>query len=94
MLLFNIIPIFPLDGYRIISDLFDNIYLKEIFIYLGIFITIVILILAFIFSQFGFIIVCIYLINLNIFKIREITNQKKLIKNQVMYLLYKTNKYC
>lgn len=94
MLLFNLIPIFPLDGYRIISELFDNIYVKEIFVYIGGFILIVILILAFIFSQFGFIIVCIYLMNLNIFKIIEISKQKKLINNQIMYLLYKTNKYC
>ena len=34
MILFNIIPIFPLDGYRIIEDLINNnIIFEEIYLY-------------------------------------------------------------
>ena len=45
MILFNIIPIFPLDGYRIIEDLINNnIIFEEIYLYFSILVSIILII--------------------------------------------------
>ena len=91
MILFNIIPVFPLDGYRIISDLVNNnILFEEIYLYLSILITIILMIIFYIFKIYGFIFILLYLLKLSIDKLRQTKIRQNVINSQIKYEI---NKY-
>lgn len=88
MIIFNLLPVFPLDGYRFIEDLFrlnKRILVKEIFIYGGVIILILIIISTFIMGYYGIICICIYLIYLNILKLLQNRRLEKQYYYQMMY---------
>lgn len=90
MILFNLLPIFPLDGYRLIFDLFNkNLYVEEVIIYFGILIEVFSLIIFYIFNIYGFIFIFLYLFFLSLSKIRQINLKKKVINYQMKYELSK-----
>lgn len=91
MILFNIIPIFPLDGYRIINDLVNNnILFEEIYLYLSILITIILMIIFYIFKIYGFIFILLYLLKLSIDKLKQTKIRQNVINSQIKYEI---NKY-
>lgn len=88
MLIFNLLPIFPLDGYRILTDIckFDkNIYLNEIILYVNSFIILLLLITAFIFKIYGIMVIFIYLFYLNIKKNFQINIKKNINLSLLKY---------
>ncbi len=88
MILFNIMPIFPLDGYRFLNDLLHldkKPYLEEIILTLGIGLLLILLIIFLLFKFYGLIIVLIYLIYLNLHKIKKNKNLTALYYQQMMY---------
>lgn len=90
MFIFNLIPVFPLDGYRILSNLINNYLYEELYIYFGIFLLIVIIFISFIFKIYAFIIISIYLIFVNILKLKELYIIKKINRIHVLsYILSK-----
>lgn len=93
MLLFNLLPIYPLDGYRIIYDLFniDRKYLfKEIVFYIGVLLLMLGIIIFFIFGYYAIILLFLYLIILNVYKLLE--EKRKTISYQQL-MLYDLKKY-
>ena len=91
MILFNIIPIFPLDGYRIIEDLINNnIIFEEIYLFFSILISIILIIIFYIFKIYGFIFILLYLLKLSINKLKQIKIRQNVINSQIKYEI---NKY-
>ena len=91
MIIFNILPIFPLDGYRIISDLIpNNILIEEIFLYFSFFILVVLIIIFYSLKIYGFILICLYLFKLTFDKFKQIKIKQNVINTQIKYQL---NKY-
>lgn len=81
MLVFNLLPIFPLDGYRVVYDLFDlnrNYLFEEILIYISILLLFLLFISLFILKIYGIMVICIYLFYLNSLEFLQI-KRKKLI---------------
>ena len=94
MIVFNLLPIFPLDGYRFIEDvciLNKKILIKEIFIYGGILILLFVMISTFIMGYYGIIAICIYLIYLNILKLLQ---NKRLEKQYYYQMMYEMTHFC
>lgn len=89
MIVFNLLPIFPLDGYRFIEDV--CILIKEIFIYGGILILLFVMISTFIMGYYGIIAICIYLIYLNILKLLQ---NKRLEKQYYYQMMYEMTHFC
>lgn len=89
MICFNVIPIYPLDGYRIIKTfleiLFDIDYVKDICYYLSILLIIILGIIFLIFSKYFYLIIIIYLLFMN-FK----NHQMKVEKLKYVSEFYKT----
>ena len=80
MIIFNILPIFPLDGFRIITDCLrvdENHLLYEILIYLSILINIVLLIYVFIVRYYGLLLIFLYLSYLNLIKLKSLKIRKR-----------------
>lgn len=93
MIAFNLFPIYPLDGYRFLNDLFKldkNYIVREIFFYLGILILVLGIIISFMFKYYATIILFLYLISLNCYKM-ILEYQKRFSYRQLMY--YDLNKY-
>ena len=94
MIVFNLLPIFPLDCYRFIEDvciLNKKILIKEIFIYGGILILLFVMISTFIMGYYGIIAICIYLIYLNILKLLQ---NKRLEKQYYYQMMYEMTHFC
>lgn len=92
MFFFNLLPIFPLDGYRIINDLFLTNYglLKdEVISYIGLILSFLAIIYFYIFHIFGFTIIFAMLFLINYFKLKQIKKQKKVFYNLIEYKLAK-----
>lgn len=91
MILFNIIPIFPLDGYRIIEDLINNnIIFEEIYLYFSILVSIILIIVFYVLKIYGFIFILLYLLKLSINKLKQIKIRQNVINSQIKYEI---NKY-
>lgn len=89
LIFFNLLPIFPLDGYRIMGTLFDIFFHPSIsFYYSSVvsFLSLIILFIAFIYLEsLGILIVAIYLtfLNLKMIKERDHLVLKKIMKSMI-----------
>ena len=76
---FNLLPIYPLDGYRIyyalLSKYFDELYSFDLLFYLSLLIGIILIIFLYIFNQYYYIILIMYLLINNLI-LRKRTRQK------------------
>ncbi len=88
MILFNILPIYPLDGFRIIYDLFvkkNNLFQEEIIYELSCLLNVLGIIYFYIFQLYGFITSVSFLLILNVIKIIQIKKRKKALQKIMMY---------
>jgi len=88
MIFFNILPIYPLDGFRIIYDLFvkkNNFFQEELIYALSCFFNVLVIIYFYIFQLYGFIASVSFLLVLNIVKVIQVKNRKKASQKIMMY---------
>ena len=66
MIIFNLLPIYPLDGYRIyyalLSKYFDELYSFDLLFYLSVLIGIILIIFLYIFNQYYYIVLIMFLL--------------------------------
>lgn len=93
MITFNLLPLFPLDGYRFINDLFlvdKKILISEVFILIGLLCILCIIIVSFIMRYYGIILICLYLMYLNI---KKLESKRRSRISSYYQMLYEIKRY-
>lgn len=97
MIIFNLLPIYPLDGYRLANDLFNlerRKVLQDVIFYLNLLLILLGIIIFFMFGYYAIILVFVYLAYLNIlneiYKRRRYLSYISLMKYQLLNY-YKNN---
>ena len=89
MIIFNILPIYPLDGHRIyfklLNSYFDKLYSFDLLFYISLLIAILIIIYLYIFHYYYMIILIGFLISQLIIKRKKL--RQKININTIMELL-------
>ena len=91
MIYFNLLPVYPLDGYRIVNNLFANFkykYLIQQIIFLSsLLICMTSIIFSLIFKIYGVIIIFLVLVYLNIVNYIKVQKEEKIKHLVVLYHL-------
>lgn len=88
MIFFNILPIFPLDGYRIAFDLMgENTHVQLLCIYIGILLLVPFFLIGFFFQYYGWCVIAIILGIMNYRKIKSLQKQQMIEHYVMMYEL-------
>lgn len=88
MICFNILPIFPLDGYRIVFDLVEkNTHIQLLCIYIGILLLVPFFLMGFFFRYYGWCILAATLGMMNYRKIKSLQKQQMIEHYVMMYEL-------
>lgn len=93
MIAFNLLPIYPLDGYRLVHDLIvldRKFLLKEVLFYFDILLLLLGIIVSFMFAFYVFIVLFLYLIFLNSYKLIQ-EKRRRFSWNHLMS--YDLNRY-
>lgn len=81
-------PIFPLDGYRIIFDLTkENTHIQLLCIYLGISLLVPFFLIGFFFQYYGWCLIAMALATINYRKIKSLQKQQMIEQYVMMYEL-------
>lgn len=90
MIIFNLLPIFPLDGFQILSEIltiiYDEIYSLDLLKYLNIFMLVVLSITCYIYKSLGLVILTIFL-SIKFKDLMKTIKYKKL-KSQIYWTNY------
>lgn len=92
MIVFNLFPIYPLDGFRIIRDLIttkDSIIIDELMNYISIIISSLLIIYFYIYRIWGVVLILNFLIILNCLKLKKLHQKKQTIHQIISYDLLK-----
>lgn len=88
MIFFNILPIFPLDGYRIVFDLFGkHTHIQLLCVYIGILFLVPFFLVGFFFRYYGWCIIALALGIMNYRKIKSLQKQQMIEQYVIMYEL-------
>lgn len=88
MIACNILPVYPLDGYRIIRDFFgnkENLLIDEIIDYIGIIVSLFLIFFFYMYTCIGFVFLFSVLLLFNIVHLMKIKRRKKMIQQIMMY---------
>lgn len=92
MVIFNLIPIYPLDGYRIIEDVLDLIYEDEfknhIMSLSSFLINIIFIVITVFIKEYGMLIILCYLFINNVYKSLQDKQNIKLIQYSKLYKVF------
>lgn len=91
MIYFNLLPIYPLDGYRIINNLFVNFkyryLIRQIIILSSLIVCMIFIIFSLIFKLYGVIIIFLVLVYLNVVNYIKVQKEEKIKHLVVLYHL-------
>lgn len=92
MIIFNLLPIYPLDGFRIIHDLMNNkdsFLMNEVLHYISILCLSILLIYFYCYRIWGLVLIFNFLIIINGLKLKELYRKKQTIHQIISYDLMK-----
>lgn len=92
MIIFNLFPIYPLDGFRIIHDLIvtkDSIIVDEVMNYISIIVCSLFIIYFYIYQIWGLVLILNFLIILNCLNLKKLQQKKQTIHQIISYDLLK-----
>lgn len=91
MICFNLLPIYPLDGYRIINNLFVNFkyryLIRQIILLSSLIVCMIFIIFSLIFKLYGVIIIFLILVYLNVVNYIKVQKEEKIKHLVVLYHL-------
>ena len=91
MICFNLLPIYPLDGYRIINNLFVNFkyryLIRQIIFLSSLIVCMISIIFSLIFKLYGVIIIFLVLVYLNVVNYIKVQKEEKIKHLVVLYHL-------
>lgn len=91
MICFNLLPIYPLDGYRIINNLFVNFkyryLIRQIIFLYSLIVCMISIIFSLIFKLYGVIIIFLVLVYLNVVNYIKVQKEEKIKHLVVLYHL-------
>lgn len=92
LIIFNLVPIYPLDGYKIFLSLIEYIYKYRIIIWLTYIVSVVSLIIFFYFTKNLYIFIFLYIVNIKNIMNYKFYYQKFLLERHLYKIKYKKEK--